>query len=261
MPTSAQQSRDRLIIALDVDSATTALELVDELKDVVGVFKVGHQLFTAFGPDIVRRIMEKGGNVFLDLKYHDIPTTAAKASAEAVKLGVRIFNVHALGGQEMMRAAAEAAREQAEKLSLPHPHVLAVTVLTSMEERNLRQELKIARSLPRTVGHLARLAQRSGMSGVVASPQEIRMLRRGIRGSFVILTPGVRPSWAGKDDQKRIMTPGEAVSAGADYIVVGRPVLQARDRREAAERVLDEIRRAAPAGKDGRPEAKGGSRA
>lgn len=234
-------AKDYLVVALDVDSDTEALGLVSELKDSVGMFKVGHQLFTAYGPDIVRRIVALGGRVFLDLKYHDIPNTVAKAAAEAVKLGVSIFNVHALGGLDMMKAAALSAQETAEKLHLPGPVVLAVTILTSMDERNLRKELKINRSLQREVGHLARLAQRAGMHGVVASPQEIKMLRKGIRGEFVILTPGVRPAWAAKDDQKRIMTPAEAVHAGADYIVVGRPVLKAGDRKEAVKKILEEI--------------------
>jgi orotidine-5'-phosphate decarboxylase len=234
-------AKECLILALDIDSDTEALGLVSELKDSVGMFKVGHQLFTAYGPDIVRRIVGMGGRVFLDLKYHDIPNTVAKAAAEAVKLGVSIFNVHALGGLDMMKAAALSAGETAEKLHLPCPIVLAVTILTSMDERSLRKELKINRSLQREVVHLARLAQRAGMHGVVASPQEIKMLRKGIRGEFVILTPGVRPAWAPKDDQKRIMTPAEAVHAGADYIVVGRPVLKAGDRRDAVKKILDEI--------------------
>jgi len=234
-------AKERLIVALDVDSDTEALGIVAELKDTVGVFKVGHQLFTAYGPDIVRRIIGAGGRVFLDLKYHDIPNTVAKASAEAVKLGVSIFNVHSLGGLDMMKAAKESAKETALKYNLPMPAVLAVTVLTSMDEKALRKELKITRSLQRQVAHLARLAQRAGMSGVVASPQEIRMLRRAVRGEFIILTPGVRPAWAGKDDQKRVMTPGDAVKAGADYIVVGRPVLKTADRREAVRKILEEI--------------------
>jgi len=234
-------AKDRIVLALDVDDDQEALGIVAELKETVGMFKVGHQLFTAFGPDIVRRIINLGGRVFLDLKYHDIPNTVAKASAEAVKLGVSIFNVHALGGLDMMRAAAESARETAGKLNIPLPIVLAVTILTSMEEKNLRKELKITRSLQREVAHLARLAQRAGMHGVVASPQEIKMLRRAVRGEFVILTPGVRPAWSGLDDQKRVMTPGEAVAAGADYIVVGRPILKAPDRREAVKKILEEI--------------------
>jgi orotidine-5'-phosphate decarboxylase len=233
---------DRLVIALDVDSDAEALGLVAELKDSVGMFKVGHQLFTAYGPDIVRRIIGMGGRVFLDLKYHDIPNTVAKASSEAVKLGVSIFNVHALGGLDMMNAAADAVQETAEKYNLPVPILLAVTVLTSMDGRGLRRELKITRSLPRQVAHLARLAQRAGMHGVVASPQEIKMLRRSVRGAFIILTPGVRPAWAGKDDQKRVMTPGEALKAGADFIVLGRPVLKAPDRKAAVEKILEEIR-------------------
>jgi len=234
-------AKDRLALALDVDNDREALGIVAELKDSVGVFKVGLQLFTAYGPDIVRRITGMGGRVFLDLKYHDIPNTVAKASAEAVKLGVTIFNVHALGGLDMMRAAAEAAKETAEKLSLPAPIVLAVTILTSMEEKSMRKELKITRSLQREGAHLARLARRAGMHGVVASPQEIKALRRAVRGEFVILTPGVRPAWADKDDQKRVMTPGEAVKAGADYIVVGRPVLKASDRKAAVEKILEEM--------------------
>ncbi len=234
--------KNRLVLALDLDSDSEALAVVDELRGSVGMFKVGHQLFTAYGPNIVRRIIAKGEKVFLDLKYHDIPNTVAKASAEAVKLGVSIFNVHALGGLDMMQAAAESARDAADKAGREVPVVLAVTVLTSMDEKSLRRELKITRSLQREVSHLARLAQRAGMHGVVASPQEIKMLRRSVRGPFLILTPGVRPAWAGKDDQKRIMTPGEAVAAGADYLVVGRPVLKAANRKAAVEMILEEIK-------------------
>jgi orotidine-5'-phosphate decarboxylase len=234
-------AKDRIALALDVDNDREALGIVAELKDSVGVFKVGLQLFTAYGPDIVRRITGMGGRVFLDLKYHDIPNTVAKASAEAVKLGVSIFNVHTLGGLDMMKAAVEATRETAQKLDLPVPAVLGVTILTSMDELSLRKELKITRSLRREVVHLARLAQRAGMHGVVASPQEIKTLRRAVRGEFIILTPGVRPAWADKDDQKRVMTPGEAVEAGADYIVVGRPVLRSSDRKAAVEKIVNEM--------------------
>jgi orotidine-5'-phosphate decarboxylase len=239
--TMKKSAKDRLIIALDLDSDREALSLVDELNGSVGMFKVGHQLFTAYGPDIVRRIIGKGARVFLDLKYHDIPNTVASASVEAVKLGVNIFNVHALGGLDMMKAAARSARETADKQGLEQPLVLAVTILTSMDDLALRRDLKINRSLRREVAHLAELAQRAGMSGVVASPQEIKMLRKAVRGEFVILTPGVRPAWAGRDDQKRVMTPGEATSSGADYIVIGRPVLKAADRRAAVERIVQEI--------------------
>jgi orotidine-5'-phosphate decarboxylase len=241
MQSPQPSAKDRLVLALDIDSDREALGIVDETGECVGLFKVGHQLFTACGPDIVRRIIDRGGKVFLDLKYHDIPATVAKASAEAVKLGVTIFNVHALGGLDMMKAAAESAKETAYKLGVPLPLMLAVTVLTSMDEKSLRKELKIMRSLQREVIHLARLAQRAGLHGVVASPQEIRMLRRGVRGELIILTPGVRPVWAGKDDQKRTMTPAEAVAAGADYFVIGRPVLKAEDRKAAVKKILEEI--------------------
>lgn len=244
--TRALNAKDRLVLALDIDDRREALAIVAELKDLVGMFKVGHQLFTAFGPDIVRQVRETGSRVFLDLKYHDIPNTVAKAAAEAVKLGASLFNVHALGGLDMMKAAAGAAAEAASREGLPLPTVLAVTVLTSMDDLSLRRELKINRSLRREVAHLARLAQRAGLHGVVASPQEIRMLRRSVRGPFVILTPGVRPAWAAADDQKRIMTPGDAVAAGADYLVVGRPVLKAADRRAAVENILNEIGETGP---------------
>jgi len=234
-------AKERLVLALDIDSDREALKIVAELRDDIGMFKVGHQLFTAYGPDIVRKITGMGGRVFLDLKYHDIPHTVARASAEAVKLGVSIFNVHALGGFDMMKATAESTRETAEKHGLPIPIVLAVTILTSVDEKILRRELKITRSLHREVSHLARLAQRAGIQGVVASPQEVKILRRTVRGKFVILTPGVRPAWAGKDDQKRTMTPTEAIAAGADYLVVGRPVLKAEDRKAAVKNILDEM--------------------
>jgi len=233
--------RDRLVLALDVDSGREALHLATELKESVGLFKVGHQLFTAAGPDIVRRIVDMGCRVFLDLKYHDIPNTVAGASAEAVKLGVRMFNVHALGGIEMMKAAVQSAGETAEKLNTERPVVLAVTILTSTDERTLRRELKITRSLRREVCHLARLANRAGMDGVVASPQEITMVRRAVRNDFVVLTPGVRPAWANQDDQKRVMTPAEAVAAGADYIVIGRPILKAENPGEAVEKIIQEM--------------------
>jgi len=234
-------AKNPLVLALDVDDASEALTIVHELKDVVGTFKIGHQLFTAYGPDIVRKAISTGGRVFLDLKYHDIPNTVAKASEEAVKLGVSIFNVHALGGFDMMKAAAQSTKEAAQKWSKPLPLVLAVTILTSMDEKSLKSELKITRSLQREVAHLARMARRAGMDGVVASPQEIKLLRRSIPGDFVVLTPGVRPAWAALDDQKRVMSPGEACAAGADYIVVGRPVLKAPNRREAVIKILDEI--------------------
>ncbi len=235
------KAADRLIVALDLDSDQEALRVVADLGNSVGMFKVGHQLFTAYGPDIVRRIIGGGGRVFLDLKYHDIPATVAKASVEAVKLGVSIFNMHALGGLEMMKAAAEAAREAAARGGIPLPLMLAVTILTSMDQKALKKELKINRSLRREVVHLARMAKRAGLDGVVASPQEIKPLRRAMAEDLVILTPGVRPAWAAKDDQKRIMTPAEAVGAGADYIVIGRPVLRAPDRKAAVEKVLREI--------------------
>jgi orotidine-5'-phosphate decarboxylase len=249
--TSPHHPKDRLVLALDVDDRTAALDLVRDLADLVGLFKIGHQLFTAYGPDLVRRIIDGGGRVFLDLKYHDIPNTVAKASVEAVKLGVSMFNVHAMGGLAMMQAAMTSVQETAAATGLPLPTVLAVTVLTSMDQTALRGELKVHRSLPRTVCHYARLAMRAGLHGVVASPREIPLIRRSVRQPFVVLTPGVRPAWAGTDDQKRVMTPGDAVRAGADYLVVGRPVLKEKDRRRAVQRILEEIEIPSGIGKKG----------
>lgn len=230
-----------MIIALDVDDDSDALDLVKNLADLVGMFKVGHQLFTAYGPDIVRRIKDRGGSVFLDLKYHDIPNTVAKASVQAVELGVSMFNMHAMGGQSMMQTAMASVRKIADAAGTPLPIVLAVTVLTSVDQAALRGELKINRSLSRAVAHYARLAHRAGLHGVVASPREIKLIRRSVRQPFIVLTPGIRPAWADDDDQKRVMTPREAISAGADYLVVGRPVLKASDRRGAVQRILEEM--------------------
>ncbi len=240
--TSTLLPRDRIIIALDVDDKREALGIVDELKGLVGMFKIGHQLFTAHGPDIVSKVRERDCRVFLDLKYHDIPHTVAKASAEAVKLGVSVFNVHALGGFDMMKAAIESVHGECARTGMQLPLVLAVTILTSMDGTALRRDLKITRSLRREVVHLAELARRAGMSGVVASPREISLLRRAIKSPFVVLTPGIRPAWAGTDDQKRVMTPADAVSSGADYIVIGRPVLRADSRCGAVEEIVREIR-------------------
>jgi orotidine-5'-phosphate decarboxylase len=213
-----------------------ALEIVSELRDDLGIQNRSSTLH-GLRPDIVRKIIGMGGG------YSSTSSTMASSYVQglrrAVKLGVSIFNVHALGGFDMMKATAE-SREAAEKHRVLMPIVLTVTVLPAWMRR-AAPELKISRSIQREVSHLARLAQRAGLQGVVASPQEVKMLRRAVRGKFVILTPGVRPAWASKDDQKRIMTPAEAVAAGADYLVIGRPVLKAKDRKAAVKNILDEI--------------------
>lgn len=235
------KTRNPIVVALDVDTAAEALSLVERLRATVGMFKVGKQLFTAAGPDIVRRIIGLGEQVFLDLKYHDIPNTVAKAGVEAARLGVSIFNVHAMGGSKMMRSTVEAVAEITEREGLATPLILGVTVLTSHTQESL-SEIGIKRTLEDQVVALAQLCEASGINGVVASPQEIVPIRKAVDNpGFVILTPGVRPAGAALNDQSRVMTPGEAIQAGANFLVVGRPITAAENPVEAAKKILEEI--------------------
>jgi len=234
-------AKDKLILALDVDSAERALELCDQLRDAVGMFKVGSQLFTAAGPDLVRQIVSRGAQVFLDLKFHDIPNTVAAAGVEATRLGVSIFNVHAAGGAEMMRQTAEMINDTAEREGLAKPKVIAVTLLTSLDTNDLNKIgcLEESSSLVRK---LSRLAADSGLDGVVASPQEIGIVREEVTNpNFLIITPGIRAVSSAADDQRRVMTAAEAVTDGADYIVVGRPILNADDPVQAAWSIVEQI--------------------
>jgi len=232
--------RERLIFALDVEHFGEAQELVGLLKGHVGLFKVGKQLFTHSGPKVIDMIRRKGERVFLDLKFHDIPNTVAKAGEEAAKLGSAIFTVHSMGGYEMMKRTVESSRNIAKQLNIPKPLILAVTILTSMDE-GILEEVGIKTPVDQQVVRLATLAKRAGVSGVVASPREISLIRDHCGSNFLIVTPGVRPASAAKDDQKRILTPGEAVRAGADYIVVGRPIREADDPVKAADEIVEEI--------------------
>jgi orotidine-5'-phosphate decarboxylase len=235
---------NKLIIALDVETATEAHRLFSLLGAQAGMFKIGSQLFTAAGPQFVREIVAQGGRVFLDLKFHDIPNTVAAACREAVRLGVSLFNVHAAGGGEMMRRAAEATGETAAREGLPRPALVAVTVLTSADAGVLA-EIGVASALEEQVKMLARLAASSGLDGAVASPHEIAPVRSAVaRENFLLVTPGVRPSTSAHDDQRRVMTPAEAVRAGADYIVVGRAILNAPDPLRAAEEIVAQMERA-----------------
>lgn len=238
------QTRNPIVVALDVDSARQALSLVDQLRGTVGMFKVGKQLFTAEGPDVVRRIIGMGERVFLDLKFHDIPNTVAKAGVEAARLGVSIFNLHAMGGSKMMRAAAETLNEVVEREKMPRPMILGVTVLTSHTQESLN-EVGIERKLEDEVVALARLCASSGIDGVVASPQEIVPIRKAVDNPrFAILTPGVRPAGAALDDQSRVMTPAEAIKAGSNFLVIGRPITAADDPVLVAQKILEEIEQA-----------------
>lgn len=233
--------KEKLIVALDVETVQQARELFNSLRDLVDMFKIGSQLFTAEGPEIVREIVRSGSKVFLDLKFHDIPNTVRAAGVEATRLGVSIFNVHALGGKEMMQRTAEAVSEVAVKEGLERPLVIAVTVLTSTSTTELAQ-IGIDSDPESSVVRLSLLADSSGMDGVVASPHELKPVRAAVgRPDFTIITPGVRPGLSGLDDQKRVMTPAQAIGAGADYIVVGRPITRASDPVDATRQILREM--------------------
>ena len=233
--------KNRIIVALDVETADEARKIIGEIGEEVGAFKIGLQLFTSAGASFVRETVEKGIKVFLDVKFHDIPNTVAKASVEAARLGVWMFNIHALGGGEMMRRTVEAVAEVCEKENLKKPKIIGVTILTSANQETLR-EIGIEREINRQVLDLAHLAAKCGLDGVVASPQETSLIRQSIESrDFLIVTPGIRPGFATNDDQKRVMTPKEAVFQGANYLVVGRPILQSEDKLKAVKSILAEI--------------------
>ena len=233
-------ARERLIFALDVDSFSQAEAWVKKLHTKVGLFKVGKQLFTRCGPEIVQMVRAEGGEVFLDLKYHDIPNTVAKAGVEACRLGVRMFNVHALGGLEMMQQTVAEVDAWCAANNTERPIMLAVTILTSSTEQTL-QKVGIDRPVTEMVPRLAALAKEAGFDGVVASPKEVGLIRQACGDDFAIVTPGVRPAFASLDDQKRVTTPADAISNGADYLVIGRPISAAADSVAAADLILDEI--------------------
>lgn len=236
--------KDRLIVALDVDDIKNAEHLMNKMQGVVSHYKLGAQLLTSAGPDAVMHVRRRGFGVFYDAKFHDIPNTVAGAVGNACRIGATIVNVHATGGKMMMRAAAEAAQEVAKKMRQPKTLVLGVTILTSMTQKIVEEELFIKRKIQTHVVHLAKLAKAAGLDGVVASPKEITAIRKACGPAFIILTPGIRPKGSELGDQKRTMTPGEALAAGADYIVVGRPILQAPDPLRVVRSIYSEMEEA-----------------
>ncbi len=256
------EAKDRIIVALDVDSLDKALKLVEELNPYVGLFKVGLELLTSEGsPKVVQTIQEAGGKIFYDGKFKDIPNTVAGAARAVTRLDVQMFNVHCLGGSAMMKAAQQAAEEISKTQGTSCPLILGVTILTSLDygdlvELGIYDELNIAdpeelvqvkrdRIERLAIKHLAWLAQENGLAGAISSPQEIRAIRNYCQPEFLVVTPGVRPKWAAVGDQKRVMTPGEAIKAGVDYLVIGRPITKPPEEIsspvEAAKLIAEEI--------------------
>ena len=242
-------ARDKLIVALDVETPAKAIDLVRQLRDVAGMFKVGSTLFTAAGPKIVQDIIALDTKVFLDLKFHDIPHQVAGAARSAAELGVSLFTIHASGGSEMMRRAVESVANVEERTGL-RSAVLAITVLTSIDAAILA-EIGVNSPPAECVSRLLKLAEAAGVDGVVASPQEIENIRRTVSNpKFLVVTPGIRASAsdanATREDQKRVATPGAAIAAGASYLVVGRPITGAADPATAAQKIVTEMQQAEP---------------
>jgi orotidine-5'-phosphate decarboxylase len=233
--------RNPIIVALDVPTAEEALKLVEQVAPVTGGFKIGSELFTSAGPDIIKRIRALGAPVFLDLKFHDIPNTVAKAVAAAVKLDVQMLTVHTSGGTEMLKAAEQIAQESAWRLGHAPPLVLGVTVLTSLDSNSL-SEIGLDPNVTRQVRRLANMANKAGLRGLVCSPREVSDLRQMLPASSQLVTPGIRAETDPADDQKRTLSPREAISLGANWLVIGRPIYAAENPRAAAERILASLK-------------------
>lgn len=244
MPEAPVTAKDRLIVALDVSTAAEAFRLADQLAEHVGMFKIGSQLFTAAGPDVVRQIVRRGGRVFLDLKYHDIPNTVAHAGVEAARLGVSMFDIHTSGGSEMIRATVEAVGEACARESLPRPLIAGITILTSLDQP-LLAEIGLQDEVTIQVARLANLAASAGLDALVASPKEAGNLKQqDATRRLLLITPGIRPASALADDQRRTLTAKDAIAAGTDFLVVGRPIVSSRDPAAAAAAIVEEIQKA-----------------
>ncbi len=233
--------KKKLILALDVSEYAYAVELIEKFEDAIEVFKVGLELYTVAGPEIIREIHKRDRKVFLDLKFHDIPTTVSKAGIAAARLGVYMFNVHASGGLDMMKKCSEDVINVCLRENLNKPRIIGVTVLTSMSQETLKSEIGVQHSLNTHVRHLAGLSLKAGLDGVVASAREAAMIRSHCGRGFLIVTPGIRPSWTPADDQWRTMTPKQAIKEGADFLVMGRAILSQSDPKKAIELIQKEI--------------------
>ncbi len=228
--------QEKIIVALDVNTEAEALKLVKKLSAHVGVFKVGKELFVSSGPSIIKKIHKLGGKVFLDLKFHDIPNTVAKAVDAACKLGVYMLTIHTSGGSEMMKAAADAAAPYKNR-----PIILGVTVLTSMDDKGLK-EINVCKTAEAQVLRLAKMAKKAGLTGIVSSAMEAKKLRKALGPDMALVTPGIRPLWSVKGDQKRIVTPKDAIKNGSSFMVIGRPITGHKDPVEAAKLIAEEIK-------------------
>ena len=240
-PTSA---KERIILALDVDDFESAKALVEELKDYVGFFKVGLQLITACGMEVVDMIHEQGGKVFYDAKFHDIPNTVARASVNLVRRGITFFDIHIKGGSKMLNTTMKLVSETVKKYELPEPTILGVTLLSSFGQRTLNQELNVDLNIDDYVASLAKMAKEACLDGVVASASEVSQIRKICGEDFIIVCPAIRPTWSVVDDQVRVVTPTDAILAGVDYMVAGRPITNAENKIDAVNLIIDEIENA-----------------
>jgi len=236
--------RERIILALDVSDHDEAIKIVHRFKDHIDIFKVGSELFTSVGPRLIKEINLMGKKVFLDLKFHDIPNTVTKSVLAAARLRVFMLTVHTLGGLDMLKQAADALGKFAIENNITRPRLIGVTILTSMDQKALSDEIGVALRMSSQVKQLAKLARMAGLDGVVASAENATMIRSSAGEGFIIVTPGIRPSWTSADDQKRTLTPKQAIRKGADYIVIGRAVLAQSDPAKALKRIHDEIKNA-----------------
>lgn len=233
--------KERIILALDVDNLEDTKELVTELKDYVGYFKVGLQLFTSCGFEAIKLIKELGGKVYCDLKFHDIPNTVAHACSNLVRHDIDFFNIHIQGGSKMVASAVKASRDAARALEVEPPTILGISLLSSFGQRTLTQELCVEKNIEVYIMQLTKIAKDNGLDGIVAGASEAKKIRQLFGDDFIILCPATRPTWSAVNDQVRVDTPTEAIQAGVDYLVIGRPITDAQDKVAAAKLIIDEI--------------------
>lgn len=235
------EAKDRIILALDVDDLKEAEKLVIELKDYVGYFKIGLQLFTGYGLSAIKMIKDNGGKVYCDLKFHDIPNTVSHACSNLIKHNVNFFNLHLQGGSKMIAQAVKTSKEVAKSLNVEPPTILGVSLLSSFGQRTLTEELCVGKQIEDYIMSLAKIAKEGGLNGIVAGASEAKKIRQELSDDFLILCPATRPTWAAVNDQVRVDTPTDAIRAGVDYLVIGRPITDADDKVAAVKLIIDEI--------------------